>query len=56
MATEEENEWSVLAQSYENVLRPRFDQLYNSIASFVVKYIRSNNEKNKSKVLDYGTG
>jgi hypothetical protein len=58
METENEsnNEWSLLAQSYEDVLRPRFELLYNCIASVVVNYIRSNNKNDKFKVLDYGTG
>lgn len=53
---ESNNEWSLLAHSYENVLRPRFELLYNCMTSIVVNYIQSNNEKHKFKVLDYGTG
>jgi hypothetical protein len=53
---ESNNEWSLLAHSYEDVLRPRFELLYDCMASVVVNHIQSNNEKHKSKVLDYGTG
>lgn len=53
---ESDNEWSVLAHSYEDVLRPRFEPLYNCMANIVVKQMQSNNEKNKFKLLDYGTG
>jgi len=53
---ESNNEWSLLAHSYEGVLRPRFELLYNCMANVVVNHIQSNNEKYKSKVLDYGTG
>jgi len=50
------NEWSSIAQSYEEVLRPRFELLYNCIASVVVNYIQSNSKNDKFKVFDYGTG
>ncbi len=53
---ESDNEWSSLAQSYEDALRPRFEPLYNYIANTVVKQVQSNNEKHKLKLLDYGTG
>lgn len=53
---EEENEWSVLAPSYENVLRPRFIPLYQCMADAVVRYIRSNDERQRLNLLDYGTG
>jgi ubiquinone/menaquinone biosynthesis C-methylase UbiE len=54
---EEENEWSLLAPSYETVLRPRFAPLYQCIADAVVQYIRSKDEQQQQlKLLDYGTG
>ena len=53
---EEENEWSLLAPSYDNVLRPRFAPLYQCMANAVVQYIRSNDERQQLKLLDYGTG
>jgi len=55
LSDDSENEWSVLARSYEDNLRPRFKDLYNSIANIVVKQVELQ-EKNKSKILDYGTG
>ena len=55
-ANEEENEWSLIAQSYEDVLRPRFEPLYQSMANAVIQYIRSNSGQQPLKLLDYGTG
>ncbi len=59
MATEKDeinDEWSSLALPYDDVFRPRFEPLYHCIASVVVNQVQSNNEKQKVKLLDYGTG
>ena len=50
------NEWTLLAQSYEEVLLPRFQPLYQTMAKFVVGQIQSRESKMYYKVLDYGTG
>jgi hypothetical protein len=50
------NEWSLMAHSYQDVFLPRLQPLYDIMASFVVREVESNHAKCKYKVLDYGTG
>ncbi|CAF3469157.1 unnamed protein product [Rotaria sp. Silwood1] len=50
------NEWSQLAQSYQDVLLPRFQPLYDTMAHYVVKKIQSNDRGGEYQLLDYGTG
>ncbi|CAF3843721.1 unnamed protein product [Rotaria sordida] len=50
------NEWSLLAQSYQDVFVPRFQLLYDTMAHYAVKKIQSNDTRDEYQLLDYGTG
>ena len=50
------DEWSLLAQSYHDVLLPRFQPLYDTMAKFAIDRILSKHLNEPSKLLDYGTG
>lgn len=54
MSNEDSDEWSILARTYDDNLRPRFEHLYRFIANIVIKQIELNEKK--WKILDYGTG
>ena len=58
MATAQDanDEWSLLAPSYHDVLLPRFQPLYDTMATFAVDRIQSRHLGQPSRVLDYGTG
>ena len=53
---DQNNEWSLMAHSYQDVFLPRLQPLYDILASFVVREIGSNHVRHKYKLLDYGTG
>lgn len=50
------DEWSILAKSYEEVLLPRFEPLYDRIAEIIIAHIASRETNPKWKILDFGTG
>lgn len=50
------NEWSVMALSYQDVLLPRLQPLYDTMAHCVATNVLSKNETHKYRILDYGTG
>jgi hypothetical protein len=50
------DEWSLLAQSYHDVLLPRFQPLYQTMATFAIDRIQSKHHNEPSRILDYGTG
>jgi hypothetical protein len=52
---ESNDEWASIAYSYEDVLLPRFQPLYDIIANIAVNKIKLN-KKDRCKILDYGTG
>jgi len=50
------DEWSLMAHSYQDVLLPRLQPLYDILASCVVREIEFSHATHKYEVLDYGTG
>ncbi|CAF1358238.1 unnamed protein product [Rotaria sordida] len=50
------NEWSQLAQTYQDLFVPRLQPLYDTMAHYAVKKIQSNDTKGEYQLLDYGTG
>jgi ubiquinone/menaquinone biosynthesis C-methylase UbiE len=49
MGKEEENEWSIVADNYNKIFRPRFKTMYEHMLDIIVKYKCSN-------VLDFAAG
>lgn len=52
---EVEDEWTLLADAYDDVLLTRLQPLYDCVARLVLGHIEVNKNE-QHKLLDYGTG
>lgn len=49
----ESDEWSLLAEGYEDVTVPRFQPMHQSMANYALDHIQGGGP---NKILDFGTG
>ena len=51
------DEWSLLAEAYQDVTVPRFQPMYDTMAKCVIDFIQSNGRVDGPwNILDFGTG
>lgn len=57
MTSPASDEWSLLAEGYEDITVPRFQPMHQAMAKYAINYIQHQNIGDKLiKILDFGTG